>query len=107
MQEQSTSMDIQIFLLVLLVQTKKHSKPIRLPNIKTLGICPGSEEVYLALRGLPTLNLRMKQIEDNALKMAIKLSNHPLVETVLHLQTTKIIIFERDFQEALDYLHFL
>ena len=25
---------------------------------KTLGICPGSEEVYLALRGLPTLNLK-------------------------------------------------
>ena len=42
----------------------------------------------------------MKQIEDNALKMAIKLSNHPLVETVYHpaLQTTKNHhIWKRDF----------
>ena len=78
---------------------KKHSKPIRIAT-KTLGICPGSEEVYLALRGLPTLNLRMKQIQDNALKMAIKLSNHPLVETVYHpaLQTTiNHHIWKRDF----------
>ena len=60
----------------------------------------GSEEVYLALRGLPTLNLRMKLIEDNALKMAIKLSNHPLVEKVYHpaLETTKNHhIWKRDF----------
>ena len=78
---------------------KKHSKTIRVAT-KTLGICPGSEEVYLALRGLPTLNLRMKQIEDNALKMARKLSNHPLVETVYHpaLEKTKNHhIWKRDF----------
>ena len=81
---------------------KKHSKSIRVAT-KTLGICPGSEEVYLALRGLPTLNLRMKQIEDNALKMAKKLSNHPLVETVYHpaLQTTiNHHIWKRDFKGA-------
>ncbi len=41
---------------------------------KTLGICPGSEEVYLALRGLPTLELRMKEIEKNTLNLAIKLT---------------------------------
>ena len=78
---------------------KKHSKPIRVAT-KTLGICPGSEEVYLALRGLPTLNLRMKQIERNALNMAIKLSDHPLVDKVYHPAIEKTInhhIWKRDF----------
>ena len=62
---------------------KKHSKLIRVAA-KTLGICPGSEEVYLALRGLPTLNLRMKQIEFNALELARELNKHPLVDKVYH-----------------------
>ena len=78
---------------------KKHSKQIRVAT-KTLGICPGSEEVYLALRGLPTLNLRMKQIETNALKMAIKLSNHPLVDKIYHPALDTSInhhIWKRDF----------
>ncbi len=78
---------------------KKHSKPIRVAT-KTLGICPGSEEVYLALRGLPTLNLRMKKIESNALNMAIELNNHPLVDKVYHpaLKTsTNHNIWKRDF----------
>ncbi|MDC3131981.1 aminotransferase class I/II-fold pyridoxal phosphate-dependent enzyme, partial [Pelagibacteraceae bacterium] len=41
---------------------KKYSRKIRTAS-KTLGICPGSEEVYLAIRGIPTLNIRMKEIE--------------------------------------------
>ena len=48
---------------------KKYSKKIRASS-KTLGICPGSEEVYLAIRGLPTLEIRMREIEKNALLMA-------------------------------------
>ena len=78
---------------------KKHSKPIRVAT-KTLGICPGSEEVYLALRGLPTLNLRMKQIEFNALELARELNKHPLVDKVYHpaIETSENHdIWKRDF----------
>ncbi|MDC0624834.1 PLP-dependent aspartate aminotransferase family protein [Alphaproteobacteria bacterium] len=78
---------------------KKHAKPIRVTT-KTLGICPGSEEVYLALRGLPTLNLRMKQIEFNALELARELNKHPLVDKVYHpaIETSENHhIWKRDF----------
>ena len=78
---------------------KKHYKKIR-STIKTLGIIPGSEEVYLALRGLPTLELRLKQIEKNALEMATKLKKHPLIEDVFHPALSHTInhnIWKRDF----------
>ena len=51
---------------------KKHANIIR-KTIKTLGICAGSEEAYLTLRGLPTLYIRMKEIEKNALNLANEL----------------------------------
>ena len=78
---------------------KKHSKEIRI-TAKTLGMCPGSEEVYLALRGIPTLNLRMKQIETNTLIMANKLLEHSLIDKVYHpaLQSfPNHNIWKRDF----------
>ena len=78
---------------------KKHSKEIRI-TAKTLGLCPGSEEVYLALRGIPTLNLRMKQIEKNTLNLANKLLQHPLIDKVYHPALpsfTNHHIWKRDF----------
>ena len=78
---------------------KKHAKPNRVAT-KTLGLCPGSEEVYLAIRGLPTLNIRMKQIESNALNLANELNAHPLVDKVYHpaLESSKNHhIWKRDF----------
>ena len=62
---------------------KKNSRKIR-TTAKTLGMCPGSEEVYLALRGIPTLNLRMKQIEKNTLNLANELLQHSLIDKVYH-----------------------
>ena len=62
---------------------KTHAKKIRVTS-KTLGICPGSEEVYLAIRGLPTLHLRIKEVEKNALNMAKKLKNNKLINKVYH-----------------------
>ena len=78
---------------------KKHSKEIRI-TAKTLGMCPGSEEVYLALRGIPTLNIRMKQIEKNTLNLANKLLQHPLINKVYHPALpnfTNHYIWKRDF----------
>ena len=78
---------------------KKHSKRIRVIT-KTLGICPGSEEVYLTLRGIPTLYLRMKESEKNALKMARELINNKLVNDVYHPglpHTKNYKIWKRDY----------
>ena len=62
---------------------KKHASIIR-KTIKTLGICPGSEEAYLTLRGLPTLFVRMKEIEKNAIHLSSYLNKHPKVSKVYH-----------------------
>ena len=78
---------------------KKTAKQIRTTK-NTLGMCPGSEEVYLALRGIPTLSLRMKEIENNALVLAKNLLQHSLVKDVYHPalpHTKNHIIWKRDF----------
>ena len=78
---------------------KKYAKKIRVTS-KTLGMCPGSEEVYLALRGVPTLHLRMKEIEKNSLRMANTLIDHDLVNDVYHPalpHTLNHHIWKRDF----------
>jgi cystathionine beta-lyase len=49
-----------------------------------LGVCAGSEELYLGLRGLRTLAVRMKQHEQSALTIAHFLESHPAVLRVQH-----------------------
>ena len=44
-----------------------------------LGICAGPEDLYLGLRGLRTMRLRLEQSASNGLKLARALANHPLV----------------------------
>lgn len=55
-----------------------------LTAIRQSGNCPGSEEVYLGLRGLRTLDVRMKQHTESGLTLGQWLSDHPAVKTVLH-----------------------
>jgi cysteine-S-conjugate beta-lyase len=50
----------------------------------TAGVCPGSEEVYLGLRGLRTLPVRMAQHGATGLALARWLATHPAVKRVLH-----------------------
>ncbi|MDP2204889.1 MAG: cystathionine beta-lyase [Alphaproteobacteria bacterium] len=49
-----------------------------------LGLCGGSEELYLGLRGLRTLNVRLQQHQKNALDIATWLSAQPQVKRVHH-----------------------
>ena len=49
-----------------------------------MGICPGSEEVYLGLRGLRTLDVRLPRHQSSALMIANWLRERPEVQTVLH-----------------------
>jgi cystathionine gamma-synthase len=55
----------------------------RLLRARTLvGSIPGPFEAYLALRGIRTLALRVKQSQASALELATRLSSHPAVTSV-------------------------
>ncbi len=49
-----------------------------------LGLCAGSEELYLGLRGLRTLEVRLKEHEKRALEIAQWLEKQPAVKRVMH-----------------------
>ena len=49
-----------------------------------LGVCPGSEETYLGLRGLRTLDVRLARHQSQALEMAQWLAERPEVAAGLH-----------------------
>ena len=49
-----------------------------------MAICAGPEDVFLALRGLRTLDLRLREAERQGLAVATWLAGRPEVETVLH-----------------------
>lgn len=51
---------------------------------EVLGICPGSEETYLGLRGLRTLATRLGQHQRSGLEIARWLETRPEVARVLH-----------------------
>jgi cysteine-S-conjugate beta-lyase len=51
---------------------------------ETLGISPGSEETWLALRGLRTLDVRLARHHQSGLAMAHWLATRPEVAKVLH-----------------------
>lgn len=48
------------------------------------GQTVGADDVYLALRGLRTLSVRLRRHQDNGLRLAQSLCRHPAVERVLH-----------------------
>ena len=51
---------------------------------ETLGVCPGSEETWLALRGLRTLDVRLARHQTSGLAIARWLVKRPEVAKVLH-----------------------
>lgn len=51
---------------------------------ETLGTCPGSEETWLALRGLRTLDVRLARHHASGVEIARWLETHPAVAKVLH-----------------------
>lgn len=62
---------------------EKTFKPVR-DTIRQLGNCAGSEELYLGLRGLRTLDVRMERHRQSGLALANWLSGHDAVKKVLH-----------------------
>lgn len=72
------------------VVTRDDALYARLLRVRTLvGAIPGPFEAWLALRGMRTLGLRLKQAQASALELATRLQGHPAVTRVRYpgLQT--------------------
>jgi cystathionine beta-lyase len=68
-----------------------------------LGVCPGSEETYLGMRGLRTLSTRLAQHQRSGLEIARWLEGRPEVARVLHPglpSHPQHAIWKRDFLGA-------
>lgn len=71
--------------------------------IRLLGVCAGPDDVFLALRGLRTLSVRLAHHHRAGLEMAYWLANRPEVLRVIHpaLETDRgHTIWKRDFTGA-------
>ena len=70
---------------------------------EVLGVCPGSEETYLGLRGLRTLSTRVAQHQRAGIEIARWLEQRPEVARVLHPALPshpQHAIWKRDFLGA-------
>jgi cysteine-S-conjugate beta-lyase len=72
-------------------------------TVRLLGVCAGPDDVFLALRGLRTLAVRLAQHHRSALEMARWLARRPEVVRVLHPALESDpghAIWKRDFTGA-------
>src|ERR1700716_2374763 len=77
--------------------------PLIAETIRLLGVCAGPDDVFLALRGLRTLGVRLDQHQRSALDIARWLATRPEVLKVLHpgLESDPgHAIWKRDFTGA-------
>jgi cystathionine beta-lyase len=72
-------------------------------TVHLLGLCVGPDDIYLALRGLRTLGVRLMQHQEAGLKVASWLEHRPEVARVLHPALAGCpghAIWQRDFSGA-------
>lgn len=68
-----------------------------------IGDCAGSEEIFLGMRGLRTMDLRLRQHHAASLEMARWLQKRPEIEAVLHPALPEFsgyALWKRDFEGA-------
>lgn len=53
-------------------------------NMKTMGTTIAPFDAFIALRGIKTLDLRVKKASENALEIAKMLEKHPKIERVVY-----------------------
>ncbi|MGH6792860.1 MAG: cystathionine beta-lyase, partial [Methyloceanibacter sp.] len=66
------------------VTANKETAPAVAKAHEDLGLCPGPEDVYLGLRGLRSLGVRLERHQRSALEIAEWLAARPEVARVLH-----------------------
>lgn len=71
-------------LLMGLVSANAATWPALRETYDAMAMCPGPEDCFLALRGLRTMHLRLKEAEKQGLAMAKWLQARPEVAQVLH-----------------------
>jgi len=79
---------------------KKYAKIIR-QTTHSLGSCAGPEDIYLGLRGLKTLDIRLKQHKKNTFKLIEWLNKQKEVQNILYPAFPKFNgykIWKRDFK---------
>lgn len=70
-------------MLGVITTNKKYAKQIR-ESAHNLGSCPGPEDIYLGIRGLKTLSIRLKKHQENAMKIIEWLLRQREVNRVLY-----------------------
>ena len=81
------------------VASEKYWPDLR-ENSYLMGQCTSPDDLYLAMRGIRTLGVRLKQHQENALKVANWLSEREEVDVILHPAFASCPgheYFERDF----------
>lgn len=79
-------------------------------NAYLMGQCTSADDAYLALRGLRTMPVRLKQHEQAALDIAHWLNEHPLVDHVRHPMFDSCPgseVFKRDFSGSTGLFSFV
>ncbi|MFY8349274.1 cystathionine beta-lyase [Pseudoalteromonas sp. SSM20] len=79
-------------------------------NAYLMGQCTSADDAYLALRGLRTMPVRLKQHEQAALEIANWLKDHPLVDHVRHPMLDSCPgseVFKRDFSGSTGLFSFV
>lgn len=71
-------------ILLGLVSASERLWPALRRTYQSMAMLPGAEDCYLALRGMRTLHIRLKEAEARGLEMARWLGEQPQVMTVLH-----------------------
>lgn len=70
-------------MLGVITTNKKYAKQVR-ESAHNLGSCPGPEDIYLGIRGLKTLSIRLKKHQENAMKIIEWLLRQKEVNRVLY-----------------------
>jgi cystathionine beta-lyase len=85
------------------ISANEKAWPLVADGVRQLGVCAGPDDVFLALRGLRTLAVRLAHHQRAGLEMARWLAARPEVTDVLHpgLETSPgHAIWKRDFTGA-------
>ena len=90
-------------LMIGMVSANAAAWPRLAQTVGTLGLCVGPDDIYLALRGLRTLSVRLARHQESGLRIARWLAARPEIMRVLHPALESDpghTIWRRDFSGA-------